>query len=169
MSPQIFRIPVSSAQRFILFSLTHDQGQNGQSGKFRISTNEDSIKYRRFCDAFKLKVIGKVGKKHGAFSVSHVLDETPYFLEVTIDNIEFALARITVLDRNAAQEDVIGSLFDVFDAAKAGKYVEDEHKTTEDGDEVKEFDEIADRKAWVPKQPESASTPSAEQPSPSVS
>lgn len=153
MTNQVFRIPVSPAQRFVLFSITHEQAQQGQPGSgFQITSPEDSIKYRRFNDAFALKVISKVGKKHGSFRAAHLMDETPSMMEVTIENVEFMLSKVAVRPRNAAQDDVIGPLFDICDLVKTGKYQESDYAKDEDGNEVKPFDQLNDRKLWEPAQ-----------------
>lgn len=107
----MFKIAISAYQRFLLVALSHGDGH-------RI-TSKNGKRYRRFVEGFGLRAIVDASRKNGGnVPTATATDETPRLITVSIESIEYALS-LAKLERSAAQEDVIGPLFDVLELIAA--------------------------------------------------
>lgn len=136
MSAQVWTIPLSPAQRWVLFNLSHAEGQkvNGQEGR----------RYRRFLRAFGLSEIATIVRRTGGkVRAAGAHDERALALhEVTAENVDYAL-KLAGADRTPMDEDIVGELFDLLEDLKAGRtYVAPEG--------LPDFDPAAEAKLWDP-------------------
>jgi hypothetical protein len=133
------KITISPAQRFQLLALSHAEGNkipDGQAGR----------RYRRFMRAFGISQLAEVAREHGRVQASAAGDEkTRDVVEVDAEAIEYALT-LANSPRTAAQEDILGSLFDDLDNIHAGRpYTAPEGAT---------LDAERDRVLWLPEDAE---------------
>lgn len=145
MSSQVWRIPLSPAQRWVLFKLSHAEGQKvaGQEGR----------RYRRFLRAFGLAELSAIARRTGGqVRAAAASDERSRALhEVTAENVEWAL-KVAGGERLPLEEDIVGEVFDLCEDLKAGRtYVEPEG--------LPDFDPAGEAKLWDPERTTDDETP----------
>jgi len=110
MSEQTKKVPVTPAQRWALFNLSHAKANEvkGQEGRV----------LRRFMRAFGLTAIREALIKHGRVNDDLFNDETPALFDITDENRDYALKLDREVDRHASSEMVLGDLFDELEKTK---------------------------------------------------
>jgi hypothetical protein len=138
LNKQVFLVPVTPAQRWVLLNVSHGDEQK-LSGK-------DGKSYRRFMRAFGLTKIRETlrANKDTGVSSAKVNSDEPELFELTEENLEYVLTMVDKTARKPAEEDVIGDLLDLLEDIKAGR----EYQPPA---EVAQYDATADD--WSPPPP----------------
>lgn len=135
MSSQIWQIPVSPAQRWVLVNLSMGPDQ-------KVKTGQQGRVFRRFMRALALdRIRDSLNTHQGVYNLAQAASEKPALFELTMENIEETL-KLAEIERTAAAEMALGELFDLLADLKSGK----EYAAPEG---VAKFDPEADD--WSPK------------------
>lgn len=114
---QVWRIPVTPAQRWALFNLSHNEANKVQG--------QESRKLRRFLAAFKIDVIrDALAKNDQRVSTQQTQNRAPAMVTITLENRDYALHIDATVARSASADAELGDLWDALDATKDGSYVE---------------------------------------------
>ena len=106
---ETWRIPISPAQRWVLFNVSHSDGEKVQGQAGRV--------FRRWARAFGLDTIGEIVREHGGVASILARDDKPRLHTVTIENIEQAL-KVGEISHTPGQEMVMGELLDLVEDLK---------------------------------------------------
>lgn len=112
MADQVWQIPVTPAQRWVLLNLAHDPGQKLEGQRGRV--------FRRFMRAFRLETIRDALHAHNKVAAEMVSSRTAVLFELTAENVDYALGLLDV-KRAPADEMTMGPLWDLLEDAKSGK------------------------------------------------
>lgn len=109
---QVWKIPVSPAQRWQLYILAHAETikLRGQEGR----------RYRRFLSAFGIKGLSPIVQENGSVSETLAKNSSCFLHEVTAENLDYLKRIRDEVPRSALQEDILGDLFDCIDDLKEG-------------------------------------------------
>jgi len=142
MSPdQIFSVPVTPAQRYLLLSFTRHPQANEM-----IKSAEDGAAYRRFLTALGLDLIVRAANQsRGAMNATMVNNHVPARFTLTLENVGVGLW-FAKIPRSLMQEEMLGDLFDAFSVILNLKRYEAPAG-------MGEFDAAADMAAWLPPAP----------------
>lgn len=109
MSDQVWKVPVSPAQRLMLLHISHADGTmvQGQEGR----------RFRRFLRAFGIGPISEEMRSTGRISKDMAQNETPALFEITAENREYAL-KLVEAKKTPLQEVIVGPLLDLLEELK---------------------------------------------------
>lgn len=136
---QVRQIALSPAQRFIFFTLSHDQAS-------KIKDRAEGKRYRRWVDAFGLAGINRAVRATGSVVASRAADETTKeVFEVTQENAE-TCRKLFERELPTVFEDLCGEVMDLLDDIERGREV----PTYPD---LPKFNAEADASGWMPEPP----------------
>jgi hypothetical protein len=107
-----WKIPVTPAQRWVLFNMSHADGEKVQGQAGRV--------LRRFMRAFGIVAISETAQQHNGVVATMVRDTKPRLHTVTIENVESAV-KLQDIAHTPAQEMVVGELLDLLEDLKRTK------------------------------------------------
>jgi hypothetical protein len=112
-APQVFDVPLSPTQRFVLFNLAF--GRNAPEVKDAAAGKS----FRRAVRAFGLMPVREAMTKHNRVSVAVANRKEPALHKITIENIGVALEKWATMPRHTSWELEVGELFDMLEEIKA--------------------------------------------------